>query len=445
MNNINSQSITQTNESSYKIINYPNIKKNSFISSETKLNTQEKQTMPNKQLFSQLNSYRAINNNKKDFILDEDDIKNNENFKIFMDDLLSKDKSTETISFVKTNIVNNNNNSNNKNDNNILSNQSIFINKRNGSNNKKYNTCIKNIKKEEDLLYIFYRNKNKIRNKTLIKIRNEGLPLQFDINNYIESLSKKRNQQIMNNTKTNNNNDLDINKNILDNKNSLLTTIQKERKSIGIECKIIKKRNTKLFKNNINDNMPQLSSTFSLKEFDGRMLNNLDLNKICENISKKQKIKNNSFNHIKKAIPDYKIPKIIFFSRNKDRKNKRTEHKLNTMKEKVLHFLKDKSYDSLNRKIINNNEKNDLNRSKNYNNNISKNILNPITKIKFFLHNESYLIPYIKNFEKSYNKKVQKQNMNIKNKKIFYSSFKNKDYYNFNNNLKNITITNIKE
>ena len=175
------------------------------------------------------------------------------------------------------------------------------------------------------------------------------------------------------------------------------------------------------------------------------MLNNSKLNQIFGNISKK-KNKNNSFNKKKKNIPEFKIPKIIFFSRN--RNIKQTEHKLNTMKENVLHFLKDKSYDSLTgKKIINNlYEKNDFNNSKYYTTGkISKNALNPKSIIKYFLRNEFYLMPYIKNFEKSYNKKIQKRNLDIRNKKIFYSSFKNKDYYNFNNNLKNITITNIKE
>jgi hypothetical protein len=355
-----------------------------------------------------------------------------------MNNLLNKEDSTDAL--VNSNIVNNKiNNHSNKNNANMHSNKDFFNTKKNEISFKIYNN--KN-KKEEDLLYTFYH--NKLRNKSSIKIRNEAFPLHFDINKYIVSMPKKINQQVGHDTNKNNNNDLGINKNKVDEKSSLLA-FQKEKISVGIDCKINKNRNSKpLYKNNIKDSIPQLSSTFSLKEFDGRMLNNSKLNLIFESFSKN---KNNSFNQIKKNIPECKIPKIIFFSRNKDIKHKQTEHKLNTMKENALHFLKDKSYDSLTgKKIINNHyEKNDLNNSKyNTTGKIYKNVLNPKAIIKYFLHNEFYLMPYIKNFEKSYNKKIQKRNMDIRNKKIFYSSFKNKDYYNLNNNLKNVTITNIK-
>ena len=437
MNNIYCPSFTQTNEISYKTINYPSIKKKSFASSENKLNIEEKQETPCQKLLCQLSGYRTMKNNKKNFILDEDDIKNNENFKLFMNNLLNKEDSTEA--FLNSNIVNNNINNYSTNNTNIHSNKDFFNNKKTEISFKIYNN--KN-KKEEDLLYTFYH--NKLRNKTCIKIRNDAFPLHFDIKKYIDSMPKKINQQVMHDTDKNNNNDLDIDKNKVDEKNSLLA-FPKEKISVGINCKIIKKRNSKLqFKNKIKDSISQLSSTFSLKEFDGRMLNNSKLNQTFGNIPKK-KNKNNSFNQIKKNIPEFKIPKIIFFSRNRD--IKQTEHKLNTMKENVLHFLKDKSYDSLTgKKIINNlYEKNDFNNSKyNTTGKISKNVLNPKAIIKYFLRNEFYLMPYIKNFEKSYNKKIQKRNLDIRNKKIFYSSFKNKDYYNMNNNLKNVTITNIK-
>ena len=196
-------------------------------------------------------------------------------------------------------------------------------------------------------------------------------------------------------------------------------------------------KNKKTF---INDNISKLAQTFSLKEIDGKTLNNIE----TENIEKKyKKYKNNSFNHIKKCIPENKIPKIIFFSRNNDKKDKETKHKLNTLKEKAYHFLKDKSTYSLiskNSYKTNFNEKTELTK---YNSNyFSKNINSPINKLKLIYSNERNIMPFLKLFEKNYKKKMKKKKMNInKNKKNMFSSLKN-NYY--NNNMKCLTFNNIK-
>lgn len=431
MNNIYSPSITQTNETSYKTINYPNINKTSMMMSQNELNIEKKHKTPIQKLIFQLNNYRCTMNNKKDFFLDEDDIKNNENFKIFMDNLLNKEDSIDNFG--------NSNFSNNDNENSsIRSNNKFFLKKIDRINNNTNNNISNNIK-EEDSYYSFFH--NNLNNKSSTKIIKDAFQFQYRLKNYLSSIKGYNNIN-------NNNTDLERNKNYLNYEKNFLSSFEKEYKNIGINCKINRKRNPIFFRKNKNDDITQFAQTFSLKEFDGRMLNKLEQNEIVEKIPKKKKNKSNSFNKIKKYLRDYKIPKIIFFSRNNNMKDKKNEEKkLNTMKENALHFLKDKTRYSLTSKNfinLNINEKNGLsiNKDKDIDNNKKyfKQVFSPINKYKKYDKTEKNLMPYIKNYEK---KILKNKYMNLKNKKLFYSSIKNRD--STNHNIKYITINNIKQ
>ncbi len=240
---------------------------------------------------------------------------------------------------------------------------------------------------------------------------------------------------------------IDINKNYSDSNKNILLSFNSEKKNVGIDCKIndyflIKTKN----KNNINNNdIIELPQTLSLKQFDGRMLNELN------NIKKKSKRnKNNSFNLIKKHISECKIPKIIFYSRNNDMKDKKTQKKLNTMKEKAIHFLKDKTQNSFTSKksfIINNNnisDKKGLNLNTDSINYFCKEINNLNEKFRLTYSNEKNLMPYLKTFEKNYKKKKTKKILSINNKKYLkdlFNSFNNKNSYDIN--IKCVTINNI--
>ena len=431
-NNKYSPSYSQANEISYKTINYPNINTLSSIQNQNKQKLEKNTIDECQKLLYQLTNYRPSMNNKKDFFFDEDDIKNNKNFQIFLDNLLTKEKSV--INLDKKYMGNEENSS-------IHSNKKFFLEKINNNINK--NDVNNNNKKEEeeDKYYSFVGNKSK--NKIIIKTNNDYIdyfPFQYKLKNFINSIPKKSRKQIIINNKdySSTNNDLEYNKKYLDSTKNILQSLT-EKKTIGVDCKMNdyflnkhKKRN-----NNTNDNLTKLTQTFSFKQFDGQMLNKLiNLGKLEKKVNKN---KNNSFNHIKKYIPEYKIPKIIFYSRNNDTKDKKTEYKLNTMKENVIHFLKDNNLTSKN--IYNSNIKDlNINNNNSHNNNnfYKKEIFNPIEKKKLIYGNERNLIPYLKTFEKSYKIKMKKKKLSISNKKSIFSNLKNK------NKNKNISKINIK-
>ena len=414
----------QINEVSYRTINYPTTIP--IISTQNRFNINN--NMKNSILFH-FKTHRPSINNKKDFFFDEDDTKNNENFKIFMDNLLNKDESSTTLD--TKNFLNSDNSC-------IHSNKQFFLKKINQKNNKydiKKNLFIK----EDDIYYSFQ--DNKLKNKSSTKINNDFFQFQYKLKYFLSSVPKKCRKHLIYNKDCKYNNDLEFN-NYYDSTNNFLQSFNTEKKNIGINCKMSDYflKNKKTF---INDNISKLAQTFSLKEIDGKTLNNIETENIEKKYKKYKKYKNNSFNHIKKCIPENKIPKIIFFSRNNDKKDKETKHKLNTLKEKAYHFLKDKSTYSLiskNSYKTNFNEKTELT---NYNNNyFSKNSNSPINKLKLIYSNERNIMPFLKIFEKNYKKKMKKKKMNInKNKKSMFSSLKN-NYY--NNNIKCLTFNNIK-
>ena len=84
-NNKYSPSYSQANEISYKTINYPNINTLSSIQNQNKQKLEKNTIDECQKLLYQLTNYRPSMNNKKDFFFDEDDIKNNKNFQIFLD------------------------------------------------------------------------------------------------------------------------------------------------------------------------------------------------------------------------------------------------------------------------------------------------------------------------------------------------------------------------
>ena len=388
MDNKYSPSITQTNEASYRTINYPNINTLSFI--------------------------QSINNNKNN-LFDEDDTKNNENFVTFLDNLLNKEESTK---YLETENFQNEDNSS------THSNKIFFLKKINTKNNIK-NYKINNNKKEEEIYYSF-RN-NKIKNKSFSKINNDFFPFQYRLKNFMISIPKKSRQQIIYNK----------NINTFDYQNNILYAYNTEKKSVGINCQINDYfLNEPKKANNESDDINKLGNNLSLKQIDGRMLNKY--NNYDKSYKKTKKIKNNkkSLNHIIKFFPDNKIPKIIFYSRNNYIKDREEKHKLNTMKENVMHFLKDKSHYSITKKhssntnnnVRNINDKNHLNKiGKNFPSKISYNLF---SKIKLIYGNEKNLISYLKSFEKNYKKNINIKKLNLNNKKKIFSSLKNKIYYN---------------
>ena len=422
-----SPSISQTNETSYRTINYPNINSLSIIPSHNMQNTETDSTNKSPKHLYHLTTHRPLMINKKDLFLDEDDTKNNENFQIFLDNLFNKEESTADIDekFLRK-----------EENSSINSNKKFFLGKIK-LNNYKYD--INKNKKEEEKYYSFRDNK-KIQNKINTKVNNKDyFQLQYKLKNFLFSIPIKSKKQIIYNN--NNYKDKDYYKNDFDSTNDILKSFQNEKKNIGIDCKISDYYNNKVNKakkrNNTTDgNLNKLTQTFSFKQFDGEMLNNLiELGKLDK---KSKKTKNNSFNHFNKYVPEIRIPKIIFYSRNiREKKDKIEEKKLNTMKEKVIHFLKDKKYNLVPKNTHNNNKKINKNNKSDINNIYCKNILNPFEKIKLIYGNGANLIPYLENFDKNYKKKMKKNRLNINNKKNIFSSLKSK---NKNKNCSNINI-----
>lgn len=419
---------------SYLNIHYPTF---STISNKSSKNIFKKENNRKnciqKLIFERSNLHGLNLNNKKKIIFDEDDTKNSENFKLFMDNLLNKDNSGT---------MPNNKNSINNNDNSIIhSSNNFFLNKLN------YNINYKCSKKEEELYY------------------------SFRDNNYMSSFPKKRLREILCDIDTNKKKDIkksnDLNMDIesclkstnLNSLDNILNHFHTKTKNIGIDCKIsddglfekAKERNNtfnsnhknnknyKYDRNDRNNNNQKLTQTFSLREFDGRMIQ--ELNKVGDNV--KSPKKNNSKKYLKnKGVPDFKMPKIIFYSRNNNL-NKDNMHQLMTMKENAILFLKDKT------------EKQNSNTLKNKNINLnnmyfSKESFVPLTKLKNF-KKEKILFPFYKSFEKYYIKKSKKQMNTDDNKKNLFTNFKNKYYYNnkdkdkdSENDLDNVIITNYK-
>jgi hypothetical protein len=256
---------------------------------------------------------------------------------------------------------------------------------------------------------------------------------------------------------------LDIHKNNINNKknfstlNQILGSFQKDKKEYGINCKINdflfdvnknkKKDNlNRKIRNNV-DYLTKFTQTFSLKEIDGRMLNELIQ---IENTEKTKKIKNknnknNSFNQIRKYNPSYKIPNIIFHSRNNniDKMEKENKLKLITMKENALLFLKDKAqfnltakntYNTSTEKLDLNNNKNNTNFSNKETNNISKiNNICTSPNINNNINKEKNLKPIMKSLDKHYNKKAKRQIIKLGiDKKSFCTSNKIRDNFNIN-------------
>jgi hypothetical protein len=379
-----------------------------------------------KLIFERSNRHYLNMNHKKNIIFDEDDTKTSENFKLFMDSIFNKESSSD-ISNKKHSI--NSYNSIKHSTNNFL------LNKLN------YNINHKCSKKEDELYYSFHDNK------------------------YISSFPKKKLREILYDNDNNKKIDIkkssdlkiikDINFNSLDN---ILNQFQTKTKNIGIDCKIsddnlfekakerkrnitfnpniIKKRNNKNNQNDRNNNIQKLTQTFSLREFDGRMIH--ELNKVEDNVknSKNNGSKKYLLNKIK---PDFKMPKIIFYSRNNNL-SKENAHQLMTMKENAILFLKDKTENHFSTKDSNNMKNKNINLNNMY---FSKETYVPLTKLKK-LNKEKNPIPFFKSFEKYHIKKPKKQ-MNIDdNKKILFTKFKNNYYNDTDNDLDNVIIKNYK-
>ena len=68
--------LSQTNEASYRTINYPNINSLSIIQNHSKQNTETNSTNKSPKLLYHLTIHRPLMNNKKDLFLDEDDTDN---------------------------------------------------------------------------------------------------------------------------------------------------------------------------------------------------------------------------------------------------------------------------------------------------------------------------------------------------------------------------------
>jgi hypothetical protein len=386
-----------------------------------------------------------------------------------MSTLLNKEEENE-VNAENKNMTNNE-------ESNIHSNQKYFIKKLQDKNINNFDISnINNSITKEEFYYSFRDNKflNKINNKSFSKIKNDLTLNKYKFKNFISSVPKSNNRQKIYNisnryyTKIN---ELDIHKNNINNKqnfstlNQILGSFQRDKKDYGINCKINdflfdKEKNEKKenfnrkIRNNV-DYLTKLTQTFSLKEFDGKMLNELIQN---ENTEKTKKIKNknnknNSFNQIRKFNPSYKIPNIIFHSRNNnfDKMEKENKLKLMTMKENAILFLKDKAqtskntYNSSTEKLDLNNNRNNTNFSNKEANNVSK-IKNICTSpnINNSINKEKNLKPILKSVDKYYNKKAKRQIIKLGfDKKSFYTSYKIKDNCNIND-INCITSKNFK-
>ena len=369
-----------------------------------------------KLIFERSNRHYLNMNHKKNIIFDEDDTKTSENSKLFMDSIFNKESSSD-ISNKKHSI--NSYNSIKHSTNNFL------LNKLN------YNINHKCSKKEDELYYSFHDNK------------------------YISSFQKKKLREILYDNDNNKKIDIkkssdlkiikDINFNSLDN---ILNQFQTKTKNIGIDCKIsddnlfekakerkrnitfnpniIKKRNNKNNQNDRNNNIQKLTQTFSLREFDGRMIH--ELNKVEDNVknSKNNGSKKYLLNKIK---PDFKMPKIIFYSRNNNL-SKENAHQLMTMKENAILFLKDKTENHFSTKDSNNMKNKNINLNNMY---FSKETYAPLTKLK--KNKEKNQILFFKSFGKYYAKKSKKQMNSVDNKKNLFIKYKNKYYNNINKSV----------
>ena len=384
MNKKYSPSITQISDiSNFTINNQSNNNTLSILSTQSKCNN-EHNIKNQKQNFNyQMKSYCISKNNKKDLFLDEDDIKNNENFKIFLNTLLNKKE-------FKSGFVNNTNNDITlyEDNSNIHSNKKFLLKKLSKKNNK-YKNEILNSKStstnKERYISNSFRD-NQIKNNS--KTNNDFVPFQNELKNFLTPVPKIDKKQIRydKDNKFNKNNDLQNNK---------------EKKNIGVDCRIYEYFDYKNKRNKNKEEITKLAQTFSLKEFDGRMINKLYL---TSKNKKNKKSKNNSFHYIKKYIPDNQIPKITFFSRNNDLKEKEIKNKISTMKANAFHFLKDKSqnisckncytYYYKRKKDLNT----IINRNRNRNNILLNQMFNPKSKFKLFYGNDRNLMPYIINF-----------------------------------------------
>ena len=384
-----------------------------------------------KLIFERSNRHYLNLNNKKNIIFDEDDTKNSENFKLFMDSLLHKENSGD--------ISNNKNSINNDNSINHSTNN-FFLNKLN------YNINHKCSKKEDELYYSFHSNKYISSPKKNLR------EMLCDIDNN-KKIDIKKNSDLK----------IDIDKCLIKDTNfnsldNILNQFEIKTKNIGIDCKISddylfekakernitfnsnhknnrKNRNNRNNQNDRNINIQKLTQTFSLREFDGRMIH--ELNKVEGNM--KNSKKNSSKKYLlNKNKPDFKMPKIIFYSRN-NTLNKENVHQLMTMKENAILFLKDKTENQFLTKDSNTIKNKNINLNNMY---FSKETYVPLTKLK--KHKEKNLIPFFKSFEKYYIKKSKKQMNSVdNNKKNLFTKYKNKYYYN-DNDLDNVIIKNYK-
>ena len=328
MKNSNSRNLTQTSELLYKTINYRN---NKFP-----LTTKNKH-------FSQKLSSKFFNLTLKEKISDEDDTKNNQNFKIFMDNLFKKDEDNNEISSIHSNKIFFGKEKNNYT--NIINN---YFSSRNQKNEKFLSKKINNI---ENKTY----NSENVKNNEIEK-RSIGSECNL-INIFNGKRYKSRN-----------------------------FTFRKENSNFCSNTKNIQ--------------------TFSFQEFDGKMLSKSKENnffKKLDKIPKKHK-KINSYNYIRKIIPKNLIPKIMFQASNILKRERENKMKLMAMKENAILFLKDKSNIMSNRivekkNLINSygctNEKTKLNLNQKFTSNISK---FPLIKLKIY-YNEKNLIKYMKKLD----------------------------------------------
>ena len=301
--------------SSYKTIH----KRNKYISFTTK----NKQFGKNKKFLNFI--YKSLNR-------DEDDIKHNNNFKKFMDNLLEKEENKEII-HIKSN--------------------KIFFQKESNLNH-----------------FLSTRNK---KNKIIWPLNNDN-----------------------------------------------------EKKSIGLECNIfksIKSRNYSFRKDNsiFNNNTTNNIKTFSLQEFDGKMLNKSRTKKdnYFKKIKKIPKMHNkvSSFNYIRKTIPKNLIPKIMFQS------NKTIKNAILFLKDKINNNKNIEHKNSINSYSCSNEKKNLILNKKNNNDSIN-NIDNifPLIKLKM-INKDKDIIENIKKSRKKNSKTVGTIEINKKNDCLNHNNY----------------------
>lgn len=330
MLNMNPHILTQFSQTSYKTINY----RNRSLPFTTK----------DKHLNQKISSFFNLSLKNKNS--DEDDTKNNQNFIVFMDNLLKKDEANNEISSIHSN--------------------KFFFEKEKFTFN--INNC--NSKKNINNFYLS-------RNKKKINLLNK---------NYTEN---KENE--------------DFKKSEID------------RKSVGSECNIINYFKDRKNRNSRNDTFRKDNSilgsnttsqniqTFSLQEFDGKMLI-LKQKKYFKKLAKipKKNKKISSYNCIRKILPKTLIPKIVFQSNNIIKKEKENKIRLLAMKENAILFLKDKNNKMTKNSDIKNsinsygytNEKKNITIKKKHLNNISK---FPLIKLRIF-YKDKNLMKHMNNY-----------------------------------------------